>query len=605
MSQFRWGLRNILVASTLVSVSVVPVWADPIYAITPGNVLIRFDSVTPGIVATIGPVTGLGPSETIRGIDFRPRTGQIYIVTVTTGSAFNSILRSYVINAATAHATLVGQTAAALAGAGDVPTGVDFNPTVDRIRYINTNDENSRLNPNNGALAGNDTDITPAATTTIIAAAYDRNFDRQTILAPVNNGAVPTTQYVIDRNDSQLGIAGGINGAPSPNGGVVTDLAPLGFNLNQVNDGGFDISPGRGGQRAFAALTDAADNLTRLYSINLVTGLTSTPVATTIGLIGNGQTEIRSIAVVPPGFKLIGADAGGWPVVRVFDTLTDGELVAFLAYEMSFRGGVRVAGADITGDGIPEIVTAPGPGGPPDIRIIDVSGPFPMMIGSFLAYDPFFTGGVHVAAGDVNGDGWDDIILAPDVGGAPHVRVLSGRTGWDLFSFFPYDPSFLGGVRLASGDVNVDGQAEIITVPGPGGGPHVRVFSGAGLVELHSFFAYAPSFVGGVYVAAGDINSDGRADIITSPGAGGGPHVRVFSGLDLLEVASFFAYPPTFTGGVRVGAGDWNNDGRIDIITGPGPGGGPHVKIFSGATLAELAGFFAFTPAFVGGRFVR
>jgi hypothetical protein len=598
MKRFSWSARIIVVASALVVASPVPTAADPIYGITPGNVLIRFDSATPGTVTTIGTVTGLGPSETIRGIDFRPRTGQLFVVTVTTASVINSIVRSYALNGATAQATLVGTTVAGLAGAGDVPTGSDFNPTVDRIRIANTNDENFRVNPNNGALAGNDTDLTPAATSTIIAAAYDRNFDRQSA------AAIPTTLYVIDRNDSQLAILGGLNGNPSPNGGVITDLAPLGFNLNQTNDGGLDISPGRGGQRAFAALTDAADNLTRLYSISLPTALSPTPVATSIGLIGNGQTEVRSIAIAPLEFKITAADAGGWPVVRVFDTLTDDELVAFLPYEMSFRGGVRAAGADITGDGIPEIVTAPGPFGPPDIRIIDISGPFPVLIGSFLAYDPFFVGGVFVAAGDVNGDGWDDIILAPDAGASPHVRVISGRTGWDLFSFFAYDPGFAGGVRVAAGDVNVDGLADIITVPGPGGPPHVRVFSGAGLVELFGFFAYAPSFVGGVYVAAGDVSGDGRADIITSPGAGGGPHVKAFSGLNLAEVASFFAYSPSFTGGVRVAAGDWNNDGRMDIITAPGPGGGPHVRIFSGTTLAELIGFFTFTPTFAGGVFV-
>ena len=67
---------------------------------------------------------------------------------------------------------------AALAGAADVPTGLDINPRAsDRIRYVNTNDENARLNQDSGALAGNDTDLTHAITTTIIGAAYDVNLD--------------------------------------------------------------------------------------------------------------------------------------------------------------------------------------------------------------------------------------------------------------------------------------------------------------------------------------------------------------------------------------------------------------------------------------------
>ena len=114
--------------------------------------------------------------------------------------------------------------------------------------------------------------------------------------------------------------------------------------------------------------------------------------------------------------------------------------------------------------------------------------------------------------------------------------------------------------------------------------------------ELASFFAYDPAFGGGVTVAAGDVDGDGRADIITGAGPGGGPHVKVFSGADLSELASFFAYDAAFGGGVNVAAGDVNGDGLADIVTGAGLGGGPHVKVFSGADLSELASFFAYDP---------
>jgi hypothetical protein len=93
-------------------------------------------------------------------------------------------------------------------------------------------------------------------------------------------------------------------------------------------------------------------------------------------------------------------------------------------------------------------------------------------------------------------------------GGGPHVQVFDAATGNLIIGFFAYDPSFTGGVRVAATDINADGVPDVITAPGPGGGPHVRVFDGAALqtgqvVELFGLFAYAPSFVGGVYIGAG------------------------------------------------------------------------------------------------------
>jgi hypothetical protein len=216
-------------------------------------------------------------------------------------------------------------------------------------------------------------------------------------------------------------------------------------------------------------------------------------------------------------------------------------------------------------------------------------------LGSFFAYNSGFGGGVFVASGDVNGDGRDDIVTAAGAGGGPHVRVFSGVDGSELFGLFAYQPNFGGGVSVAIGDVNGDGSADIITGAGAGGGPHVRVFSGANRAELFGFFAYAGGFGGGVFVAAGDVNGDGRADIYTGAGAGGGPHVRVFSGMNLAELHSFFAYNPDFSGGVRVAASDVNGDGRDDIITGAGFGGGMHVRGFSGANRSELFGLFAYS----------
>jgi hypothetical protein len=132
------------------------------------------------------------------------------------------------------------------------------------------------------------------------------------------------------------------------------------------------------------------------------------------------------------------------------------------------------------------------------------------------------------------------------------------------------------------------------------------VFDGTNISRvLHSFMAYGVSFQGGVYVAAGDINGDGRADIVTGAGAGGGPHVVVRSGTNLAVLQSFFAYASSFTGGVRVGiVRDVSGDGLADLVLAAGPGGGPHAKVRSGLGGATVSSFFAYDPSFGGGVFV-
>jgi Domain of unknown function (DUF4394) len=273
MRAFLLGLVALLVAAPAAS-------AVPLVAVTPGNNLLFFDSASPAATAPLA-VTGLGVNETIRGLDARPRTGELHAVTATTGSAANSVAFSYVIPSYRVQAVPAGQTAAPIAGWADVAAGWDFNPVVDRARLVNANDENARVNPFNGALSGNDADLTPAASTTLVGAAYDRNVD----------GAAATTLFAIDRNGSELVRVGGVDGVPSPNTGAVSPIGGLGIALNQTSDAGFDIASDG---IAYAALTDDADDLTRLYTIDLATG-----AATPLGLIGNGTSEVRALAVVP------------------------------------------------------------------------------------------------------------------------------------------------------------------------------------------------------------------------------------------------------------------------------------------------------------------
>lgn len=119
---------------------------------------------------------------------------------------------------------------------------------------------------------------------------------------------------------------------------------------------------------------------------------------------------------------------------------------------------------------------------------------------------------------------------------------------------------------MAVGDVNGDGTLDVIAGAGPG--PQVEVFDGKTGRLLSSTVCIRPTtFTGGVNVASGDINGDGFADVIVSADAGGGPQVVVWSGMDGTMLRSFSAFAPNFRGGVRVASGDVNGDGRNDIVT--------------------------------------
>jgi FG-GAP-like repeat/FG-GAP repeat len=295
---------------------------------------------------------------------------------------------------------------------------------------------------------------------------------------------------------------------------------------------------------------------------------------------------------------ITGPDATSAPQVKRFDA--GAETASFLAYAPGMNAGVRVAAGDVDGDGTADIITATGQGFAPHVKVF--SGTGAAEIRSFFAYNSGFVGGVYVAAGDVNGDGKADIITGAGAGGGPHVKVFNGATGAELLSFFAY-PGYTGGVRVAAGDVNGDGRSDIITGPGTGTAGHVKVFDGATGAQVQSFFAY-PGFTGGIFVAAGDLNGDGRADIVTGVDHGAASHVKAFSGTSGELLHSFFAYGPAFTGGVRVAVGDVNGDSTNDIITGAGLNGSPHVKAFHGQTTAELQSFFAYAPTFTGGVFV-
>ncbi|MGL6073567.1 MAG: SdrD B-like domain-containing protein [Fimbriiglobus sp.] len=303
--------------------------------------------------------------------------------------------------------------------------------------------------------------------------------------------------------------------------------------------------------------------------------------------------------------------------VRVFD-MTQGQerfrLTPFAGTDAT--QGARTATADFNNDAIPDIVAAAGPGGSP--RVIIYDGVTGGVIQDFLVFEASFTGGLYIATGDFNADGRADLIVTPDQGGGPRVRVFSGgNPNAQLADFFGIeDPNFRGGARAAAGDLNGDGRDDLIVSAGFGGGPRVSIYNGTSIGNgqpqklTADFFVYETTLRNGVFVTAGDVDGDGRSDLIVGAGPGGGPRVSAFSGSSLIAtgtlnpIANFFAGDANRRLGVNVSAKDFNGDGRVEIVTGTAFTEIPIVRIFNPLTGTQIDEFYADNANFPGSVFV-
>jgi hypothetical protein len=300
-----------------------------------------------------------------------------------------------------------------------------------------------------------------------------------------------------------------------------------------------------------------------------------------------GPARIASAAGTSrPEFISAPADHAN-PHVVTYDA-TGNALSGFMASNAAT--GAHVAAGDVNGDLQPEIVVGTGSGFASKVSIFTMNG---ALVGTFSPYGAF-PGGVNVAVGDVDGDAVDEIVTAAGPGGGPHVIVWDWTNGVATakFGWYAYDPAFKGGVNISAFDLVNSGRADIVTGPGAGGGPHVRVWDlGSNApVEDAGFMAYDPSFKGGVSVAGGEI--DGARRIVTGAGPGGGPDVRVFSTHGSM-VNEFYAYNPNFHGGVNVIFSTAQGGDLGHIITAPASWGGPHIRGFTSSG-QELFGFMAY-----------
>ncbi len=245
---------------------------------------------------------------------------------------------------------------------------------------------------------------------------------------------------------------------------------------------------------------------------------------------------------------IIGLGKGNKPEVNIFDI--NGKLLkSFLAYDESFRGGINVALIDLDNDNRSEIIVAPASGRGSEIRIFDYNG---RLKKRFWADSRNFYGGLSLSVGDIDGKGRQQIVVGFGPGNEPQVRIFN-RDGKLIGVFLAYEKKFRGGVNVVVG--NIDGRkdhskSEIVVSPGKGRLPLVKIFDNHAKLK-RQFFSYTKNWQGGVNLAVDDLNNDGIAEIAVGAYAGAAPHVRVFSGKGIL-MESFYALAESFSKGVNI-----------------------------------------------------
>jgi len=314
---------------------------------------------------------------------------------------------------------------------------------------------------------------------------------------------------------------------------------------------------------------------------------------------------------------VVAAEAGSMPSISLYSE-TSTFLGSIAVFDDSYRGGVRLATADVNKDGYQDVVVGSGVGNASRLQVWDGKNKTLM-----FDVDPFagFKGGLFVATGDFNADGYADIVVVPDAGGGPRVQTWSGKTLTKLTpDFFGIDhPGLTTGLRVAAGDINKDGYDDLAFVPGPGGGPRVSVFDGRTFLPnrqpsrlINDFYVIDPRLTSGVYITVGDLNGDGYAEIVAGADRGGGPRVQVIGGKELATgsstpIANFYVGDPKNTKGLRLTTFEQTGKAAESLVVGSGGGSRvyvyPGADLFAGTTSTSTVLFDVF-PGFQGGVFV-
>ena len=485
-----------------------------VYGLTTANQIVRFNSARPNTILSTLPITGLQTGENVVAIDFRPATGQLY--------ALGAPNRLYTINTATGAATFVAILSTFPVSSNTINYGLDFNPTVDRIRLTTDTDFNGRINPADGVVT---------ADAALVYAVGDPNVGQNpnvTGSAYTNNfaGATSTTLYNIDSNLDTL-----VTQNP-PNNGTLNTVGSLGINIDAIN--GFDIATGTG--TALVGVQLNGGTTSQLYSINLTTG-----VASFVGPIG-AAIPLRGLAIAAGSAASQTVDFEGdrksdYSVFRLSENnwyINRSSNNSFYAFPFGLSTDNFTPG-DYDGDGISDVAVWRGAGGTFFV--------FRSSDSTVQAYQ-FGLNGDEPVARDYDGDGRTDFAVVRRSGGLMTWYVNNSATNTFRIEQFGLETDI-----TATGDYDGDGRFDL------------GVFRDGLFYTQRSRDGFSVVSFGtsGDLVVPGDYDGDGRTDFALLRGGTQFTWLILRSSDNGFSSNSFGAKPDYAT------QGDYDGDGKTDI----------------------------------------
>ncbi|QDU22998.1 FG-GAP-like repeat-containing protein [Urbifossiella limnaea] len=421
------------------------------------------------------------------------------------------------------------------------------------------------------------------------------NFGALGVVERANAIALQPDDKIVLAGFSAINATGG-----NPNDFAVARVTADGkLDTSFATDGRATADFGADDQGAGAAI----DNNGRVVVAGFTTSNNDFAVARFVGSVEKGDRVVVGGSTNGAAQGFDPNAAGVLPAVQTFTGAPFGAVAA----------NVRTAVGDVDGDGIDDAILVTGPGVAIRVAVLSGADGATLLVNPFDPFGGGFTGGGFVTAGDFDLDGKAEFIVTPDEGGGPRVSIFTrnadGTTTTKANFFGIDDADFRGGARAATGDVDGDGTPDLAVAAGFGGGPRVALFDGGTVFGtptriVGDFFAFpgtdAVNLRNGAFVAAGDVDGDGFADLAFGGGPGGAPRVFVLSGAlvsagnvggaQAAPVLNFFVANDTDDrGGVRVALADLDGDQKADVLAGSGQNRPAGVRVYLGKNITGSA----------------